>query len=132
MSGKLRAIYHPAYRAEPQGFSLGLGTVFIGVDDGEHIISEISVELICPAPSRPRDRDGYFASMNVHHDGIATLRKLDESGFLDVFAKIEASTFYDVLQCLSVAGIGLMSHDSDSLEYTSRMMYELLHKGARS
>lgn len=79
------------------------------------------------------DVSGYFASMNVHYDGVKILQNLEASGFLSKFEEMKASTFYDIFQIIhSIEGISLVNHDSDLKLIASRRMYETLTEAKRT
>jgi hypothetical protein len=118
---KLRAVYHPRFEPKVTASIQEIGTFWISMESGE-------VMIRVRTPASHAHHGGFYVSIDMHYDGVDIMRELDQRGFLSRFKAIKASTFYDVLQCLNVAGIPLVSHDHDSLEYTSRAMYELLNE----
>jgi hypothetical protein len=131
----LRAFFQPAYYDTVHGLARDLGIIYIGYDENdERYPAEVAIKLVIPADLDVRllfkernvgyDRN-FYASITSHHDGVQIMRELFDRGFMSRFEKIEASTFYDVLQCLIVAGIGLRSEEP---ELRSRKMYELLNE----
>lgn len=116
----MKAVFYP--RNEVTGLTRRFGVFYISTDNFEQ---EIAVKLSIPAGNLA-DRKSYFASILMYHDGIALMRKLDKRGFIAEFERLQADTFYDVLQCLHVADIPLLCHDDDP-QMMSRRVYETIH-----
>lgn len=121
---RLVATYREHWNPKVTGWLKEFGEMTIGFRD-EHC-PEGDVVLTFRTNTEDAPSHFHYTSMSVYYDAIPTMRELDARGFLSRFEKIKAETFYDVLQCLAVAGIPLVSHDNDD-EMLNRKMYELLH-----
>lgn len=123
---KFRGYFHPAYFPKITGGNKEGGAFWIGFISDDDMTTDglIRIELTLPADDT---WDHTFASFTIHHDGIKVVRKLEEIGFLDIFEEIQASTFYDVVQCCARCDIPIVYHGYHGEELMSRKMYELLH-----
>lgn len=129
----LKAIWMPHFYPEVIGLSKKIGDFWIEDDERG---GSIKIGITAPAEEdrmQSGDVSGYFASMNVHYDGVKILQNLEASGFLSKFEEMKASTFYDIFQIIhSIEGISLVNHDSDLKLIASRRMYETLTEAKRT
>jgi hypothetical protein len=124
---KFRGWFHPAYYPKTQGFNMQGGEFWIGfVDDQDVSEGLIRIELTVPSLDSPSK--SYFASIHVHYDGVKVIRRLEEVGFLKIFEEIQASTFFDVVQCCTRCDIPIVYHGDHGRELVSREMYEILYE----
>jgi hypothetical protein len=124
---KLRGYFQPAYDPQVRGLSKEGGEFWIGIIADDDITTDglIKIELTVAAEQSGSGHD--FASFHVHHDGLKVMRKLQEIGFLDIFEEIQASTFYDVVQCCARCNVPIQYNGYYGEELMSRQMYEILH-----
>lgn len=119
--------FHPDYRPKVTGFNQEGGRFWIGFFDDQDISDGmIAIELKVPSDISPTNNT--FASLHVHHDGVKVLHKLEEIGFLKLFQEIQASTFYDIVQCCVRCDIPIVYHGGEyTKEMTNRKIYEILY-----
>lgn len=121
-----RGYFHTPLVPRATGFNKQGGEFWIGfINDDDSTNGMVRIELTIPSDISP-SRNTY-ASIHVHHDGISVIRKLEEIGFLDMFEEIQASTFYDVVQCCSRCNIPITYHGDYSKEMLNRKMYKILY-----
>lgn len=124
----LRGYFHTPIFPSVTGFNKQGGEFWIGfLNDDDTTDGMIRIELTVPADDAPSLNT--YAVLHTHYDGVNVLRKLLKIGFLDLFEEIQASTFYDVVQCCERCNIPIQYHDEEMKEMTSRRMYELLYLG---
>lgn len=124
---KFRGYFHPSYNPRTTGFNKQGGEFWIGfLDDEDGSGGMVRIELTVWADDSPSKST--YASIHMHHDGIEAIRKLEEVGFLEMFKDIQASTFYDVVQCCARCDIPITYHGVEyAKELTPRKFYELLY-----
>jgi hypothetical protein len=127
---QFRGYFHPSFEPRVTGFNKQGGSFFIGYIDEEDdsIDGQIRIELTVWADISPSKST--YASIQVYHDGVKVMRELDKLGFLDMFEEIQASNFYDVVQCCERCGIPIMYHDNfqnDFRQMTPRKIYDILY-----
>lgn len=124
--GKLRGYFHPRLYPETTGFNKEGGNFWIGFDNDEaQADGTIQIDLTVPAEHSPTQNT--YATIQVHYDGIAVIRELERLGFLKMFEEIQASTFYDLVQCFARCDISIMYHGEYTKEMTPRKLYEILY-----
>jgi hypothetical protein len=124
-----RGYFYASIYPRVTGFNKQGGDFWIGfLNDDDTTNGQIRIELTVPAEESPSSNT--YAILHVHHDGVNVLRKLLEIGFLDIFEEIQASTFYDVVQCCERCNIPIQYNGEYTKEMTSRRMYELLYLGS--
>lgn len=122
-----RGYFHQAHNPRITGFNKEGGSFFIGfINDDDSTDGQVRIELTVPADNSPSKNT--FANIHVYHDGIVAIRKLEEIGFLTMFEEIQASNFYDVVQCCVRCDIPIMYHGGDyTKELTPRKIYDMLY-----
>lgn len=129
---KLRGYFHPAYVPQTTGLNKEGGKFWIGfMDEDDSTDGLVVIELVVWADDSPTKST--FASLRTHHDGVKVVRKLEEIGFLAIFEGIQASTFYDVVQCCARCDIPIIYHgdgSEESRKMTPRKIYEILYADA--
>lgn len=129
----LRAVWIPHHFDNIEGLSRKKGIFWINYSEDDERRGEIAIRIIVPVDPRDSNPDsttaGFFAAFAIHYDGISIVAELSERGFMDNFAKKQANTFYDVMDCFLMADIPVTIHGDDDREFLNRRMYELLVEG---
>lgn len=122
-----RGHFHPPIHPRVTGFNKQGGEFWIGfIDENDGSGSQIRIELIVPSDASPTKNT--FASLHVHHDGVKVIRELEKIGFLKMFEEIQASTFYDVVQCCARCDVPILYlGGEETKEMTPRLIYEELY-----
>lgn len=124
-----RGLFHEPIFPRITGFNKQGGEFWIGfMNDDDTTNGMIRIELT--VPSDDSLSKSKFASIQVHYDSVRVIHKLSEIGFLDLFEEIQATTFYDVVQCCARCDIPIQYNGESTKEMTPRRIYDLLYLDA--
>lgn len=112
-----RGYFHTPIHPLITGFNKQGGEFWIGfIEDDDSSAGVVRIELTVPSDQSPSQNT--YASIHVYHDGVKVLRHLEKIGFLAMFEEIQASNFYDLVQCCARCDIPIQYQE----EFTPRKL----------